>query len=123
MLITFKDTLGDVMSLTKDTQIPLGLKRLLRDTFQCYICRAIPIHLPVIMTTCCKKILGCEPCVNNWYSGDEALTKTCPACQAERGYNHTMLLRGLDYFLKEVRQAIQTEDERDEDELPSVSLA
>ena len=64
-----KDTLGDVMSLTKDTQIPLGLKRLLRDTFQCYICRAIPIRPPVIMTTCCKKILGCEPCVNSWYTG------------------------------------------------------
>ena len=63
------------------------------------------------------------PLYGSWYSGDEALTKTYPACRAERGYNYTMLLWGLDDFLKKVRQAIQTEDERDEEELPLVSLA
>lgn len=60
--------------------------------------------------------------MNHWYSGDEALTKTCPACRADRGYNETMLLRGLDEFLIGVRQAIQTEDERDEEELPAVTV-
>ena len=98
-----KETLGDVMALSKDTPIPLGLKRLLRDTFRCIICRTVPVQPPVIVTKCCKKILGCETCVNHWYSGDEALTKTCPACRAERGYNETMLLRGLDDFLSGIR--------------------
>lgn len=60
--------------------------------------------------------------MNHWYSGDEALTKTCPACCADRGYNETMLLRGLDEFLIGVRQAIQTEDERDEEEIPAVTV-
>ena len=70
----------------------------------------------------CKKILGCELCVNHWYSGDEALTKSCPACHADRGYNETILLRGLDEFWIGVRQAIQTEDERDEEEIPAVTV-
>ena len=61
-------------------------------------------------------------CVNRWHSGDEALTKTCPACRADRSYNETMLLRGLDEFLIGVRQAIQTEDERDEEEIPAVTV-
>ena len=117
-----KETLSDVMSLTKDTRIPVGLKRLMRDAFKCNICHTVPVRPPVIVTKCCKKILGCEPCVNHWYSGDEALTKTCPACRADRGYNETMLLRGLDEFLIGVRQAIQTEDERDEEELPAVTV-
>ena len=60
--------------------------------------------------------------MNHWYSGDEALTKTCPACRADRGYNETMLLQGLDQFLIGVQQAIQTEDEHDEEELPAVTV-
>ena len=52
-----------------------------------------------------KTILGC---LNSWYSGQEALTKTCPSCRAERGYNETMLLLGLNDFLTEIRKAIQT---------------
>ena len=118
---SIKETLSDVMSLTKDTRIPIGLKRLMRDAFKCNICQSIPVRPPVIITKCCKKILGCEPCeplVQRW----EALTKTCPACRADRGYNETMLLRGLDEFLIGVRQAIQTEDERDEEEIPAVTV-
>ena len=42
--------------------------------------------------------------VNQWYSGDDALTKKCPNCRVERGYSETMLLRGLDDFLIETNQ-------------------
>ena len=50
---------------------------------------------------------------------------SCPACRADRDFNETMLLRGLDDFLKGVREAIQTEDERDErdeEEIPAVTV-
>ena len=110
------------MSLTKDTHIPIGLKRLMRDAFKCNISQNIPVRPPVIITKCCKKILGCESCVNHWYSSDEALTKSCPGCRADRGYNETMLPRGLDEFLIGVRQVIQTEDEHDEEEIPAVTV-
>ncbi|KAL5496426.1 hypothetical protein EMCRGX_G012706 [Ephydatia muelleri] len=45
---------------------------------------------------CCKTILGCEACVNLWYSGPDALEKTCPRCRAKRGFCETMVVLGLD---------------------------
>ena len=60
--------------------------------------------------------------MNEWYSGPDALTKTCPSCLAERGYNETMLLRGFDDFITEVKKVIQTQDERDSDDLPEVTV-
>ena len=118
---TVKEALTDIMSLTRDSRMPLGLKQILRDNFQCFICHVVPIRPPVIITKCCKTILGCETCVNAWYSGEDALTKTCPKCRAERGYE-TMLLRGLDDFLKQIQKAIQTEDERDDEDVPPVCV-
>lgn len=41
--------------------------------------------------------------------------------RVERGYYETMLLRGVDDFITEVK-VIQTQDERDSDDLPEVSL-
>ena len=109
-----KEALGEMMTLSADSSIPMGLKRILRETFKCRVCHNVPINPPVIVTKCCKTILGCESCINSWYSGEDALTKTCPSCRAARGYNETMLLRGLDDFWIQVRKAIQTEEEREE---------
>ena len=99
--------------LTENSVIPLGL---MRDTFQCKICHVVPVKPPVIVTKCCQSILGCEKCVNQWYNGKEALS---PSCKASRGYNETMLLRGLDAFLNDIRKSI---DERDDEELPRINL-
>ena len=49
-----KETLSDVMSLTKDTRIPVGMKRLMRDAFKCNICQTVPVRPPVIIRKCCK---------------------------------------------------------------------
>ena len=97
-----KDTLMDMMTLNAESKLPMGLKRMLRDTFKCHICHSIPAKPPLIITKCCKNMLGCETCVNQWYSGPDAMTKTCPICRAERGCNETMLLRGLTEFLEHV---------------------
>lgn len=120
---SIKDNTRDVLYLNERSKLPIGIQRLMRDTFQCKICLCIPIRPPAIMSKCCKSIIGCERCVNEWYSGPEALTKTCPSCRAERGYSETMMLRGLDRFLQEVKSVIvQAEDasESDSDELPRV---
>ena len=108
-----KETLSDMLSITKHTQVPLGMIRILNDTFKCSICHAIPINPPVIVTKCCKRILGCESCVNTWYSGTDALVKSCPSCRAQRGYNETMLLRGLDEFMNGVKSVFEKDDEKD----------
>jgi hypothetical protein len=117
-----KSNVSEMMSLSKDCRIPLGLRKITRDTFKCSICHIVPAKPPIIVTKCCKTILGCETCVNLWYSGTEALSKPCPVCKNARGNNETMLLRGLDDFLKKIRKAIQTEDEADAEEFPVVNL-
>ena len=119
-LDTVKEAIKDIMHLNEKSIIPMGLQRIIRDTFQCKVCLKIPMKPPVIMSKCCKTIIGCESCVNAWYTGPEALTKTCPACRAERDYSETMILRGLDNFLTEVKKVVQTEEEKDDEELPSV---
>ena len=34
------------------------------------------------ITKCCKIILGCETCVNSWYSGDDVLSRSAPHVEA-----------------------------------------
>ena len=71
----------------------------------------------------CKVILGCESCVNEWFSGEEALTKKCPACNCVRGYNETLLLRGLNEFLTDIRRIVVTEEELNEDvDVPQLNI-
>ena len=46
------------------------------------------------------------------HAGEEALTKSCPACRMERGYNKTiMILRGLDDFLIQAKKCVDEEED------------
>jgi len=58
-LVSLKDTVVDVMSLTPESFLPLGLRRVIRDTFKCQICQSTA-NPPIIVTKCCKNILGCQ---------------------------------------------------------------
>ena len=117
-----KGSIADITTLSSKTKCPMALYRILRDTFQCKICRSVPMKPPVILMKCCKSIVGCDSCINNWFSGSSALTKSCPLCRAERGYSETMLIRGLDDFLEQVKVVVQTEDEQDDDVLPPINF-
>jgi len=99
-IASIKEILTEMMTLTAESKLPMGLKRMLQDTFKCHICYSVPAKPPLIITKCCRNMLGCEGCVNQWYFGPEAMTKTCPMCRVERGCNETMLLRGLTEFLE-----------------------
>lgn len=59
-LVSLKDTVADVISLTPQSFLPLGIRRVIRDTFKCQICHSIPANPPIIVTKCCKNILGCQ---------------------------------------------------------------
>ena len=96
----------DLKELDKHSPIPIALQRLISDAFKCKICLKTPLTGPPILSRCCKVILGCETCVNQWYSGEDALTKSCPLCRAQRGYTETMMLRGLNEFLSGVAKVI-----------------
>ncbi len=94
-------------------KIPPGLYRQLYDTFQCQICRNSP---PVIFARCCKRILGCQDCVDLWYRGEEGFGRKCPLCRDERVYAKTTTLKGLDDVLLSVAPLLgeQGQDAGDE---------
>lgn len=96
-----KSTVGEIMEVTKHSRLPLGVKKAILECFKCIICLNLA-RSPIVITKCCKSILGCSSCVNTLYSGADALTKACPLCRTERGYNDTMVLNGLDSFLSTV---------------------
>ena len=115
-MTSVKDMVTDLMSVTANSTLPVGWRHLLCDTFKCNICHAIPIKPPVIVTKCCRNILGCENCVNTWYSGPDAMSKTCPMCHRERGCNETMVLNGLNKFIEGVKATFQQEVDDDDDQ-------
>ena len=104
-----RKSLDQLVKIDRKSKIPTGLKLLLVETFKCKICHQTMVP-PVIVTKCCKALLGCDGCINGWFSGEEALTKSCPACSTERGYNETMILRGLDDFLVQVKKCVDEEE-------------
>ena len=62
---------------------------------------------PIIYSRCCKRLLGCEGCIDSWYKGDGGLTRTCPQCRADRGYSDTNRVNGLDDFLQKINNLIE----------------
>ena len=92
----FTLTSGMIMS------IPVGLRKVLYDTFRCSICQATPMVPPVIFAKCCKYILGCQQCVDTWYRGEQGQARSCPRCQSDRVFIETSRLNGLDDFLSAI---------------------
>ena len=84
-----KGQLELVFKVTKKSKIPLLLKQSMDATFLCKICRNV-MTPPIIFTKCCRSLLGCMGCVNEWYSGPDALTKNFPNCSTERGCVETV---------------------------------
>ena len=75
--------------------LPLGFFCVLYESFKCCICLASPLVPPAIAGKCCKRIIGCQKCVDGWYKSDgddDRMTKKCPLCHGERGFADTMIL-------------------------------
>lgn len=77
----------EIKSLTMDpkTQTPLGLKNQVCETFKCcicHVCHVVPIRPPLIIAKCCKSIIGCEQCINEWYGGRRWIVKNLPTLQS-----------------------------------------
>ena len=61
--------------------------------------------------------------MDQWYGGEEGVTRTCPLCGGERAYADTSVLKGLD-DLTSITPLMNYSGNRseDEEEFPSVSL-
>ena len=68
-----------VSMLTASATLPPRLNQTAREAFKCQICQ-YSIRPPMIITKCCQNILGCQVCVDTWYSGANSATRTCPMC-------------------------------------------
>ena len=106
-----------VLEVNKHLSLPLGLSSATYEAFKCSICLQSPLFPPIIIGKCCKRILGCQKCVDEWFRGEDRMTKRCPLCQGERGFADTMILLGLEEFLKTIA-SISATPTRDEGRVP-----
>lgn len=111
-----KGLVTEIVAVSKEMKVPFGLMKMMRTNFKCKICHRIPLCPPIIISKCCKVIRGCESCVNKWYSNGQS--QCCPSCGSERAYNETMILKGLDDFLTDIKAIIQTSEEQEEEDNP-----
>ena len=79
-------------------------------TFRCKICHTTPLRPPVIVAKCCNNILGCQRCVDIWYSQDGRSPRACPLCN-KGGKSETLILKGLDEFLDDIRPIMEESQE------------
>ena len=98
-LISVESKLSQIMDVSPTLPLPLGFLSLLHDAFSCCICKGSPITPPAIFARCCRSIIGCKRCVDQWYKGDQGVEKRCPLCRGERGFADTSIVHGLDDFL------------------------
>ena len=107
-----RNNIDDIKSSTRNskTNFPLRLQRIIWDVFKCSICHGSLLQPPAIIVKYCKDIVGCEECVNTWYNGENAITKMCSLCRAERRYANTMHLNGLDGFINTVSNILHPEE-------------
>ena len=112
-LSELKHTVADVQKNIKDLllvnekmTITVGLHRSLGD-----ICKNL-MKPPLIYSKCCKSVIGCEDCINKWYSGNEALTKVCPLCGSARGYNETAQIMGFNEFIADIKILLSGQSEQ-----------
>ena len=108
-IAAIKAQIDSIFEVQSTLKVPLSLRKMLYDTFRCVICHAI-MTPPVIFAKCCKRLLGCEACIDTWYGGTGGITKTCPQCRGERAYADTCRMGGMDDFLVAVKNLTSSED-------------
>lgn len=70
-----------------------------RQCFECIVCKS-PVSFPGIVSSCCKVMLGCEPCIAQWL----ASSSSCPQCRAVitmEGCSKVPFMRNLHSALKD----------------------
>ena len=103
----------------------------LEETFSCVTCGGIPAGKPLIACSECYSLIGCQKCVNEWYSGIQGLQEKCPKCRCERGLTKTVVLKGFDKLLQQIRNLKESASSDDCDSggaqsdntLPNVNLS
>ena len=64
-------TLNELMTVTKDRPVPLGLRGALQEGFQCCICRSTPLKPPII---CHSVVKRCSAALDAQIAGTAVMT-------------------------------------------------
>ena len=102
-----KEQLDEVFKITPETKVLLSLNKAIQDSFKC---RSVMVP-PVIFAKCYCLIIGCSTCIKAWYSGTEALIKSCINCGMQRGYAETMQMAGLNEFFEAIQPIFNDDSE------------
>lgn len=97
-----KRSISSLFDVQKTMNIPVAVRHLFLQNFICHICHGI-ITPPAIFSRCCKYLIGCENCVDQWYSDRN---KCCPRCRQERAFTETCRLNGLDDFFNSIKSML-----------------
>ena len=86
------------------------------EAFSCIICRQIPASR-MLLTACSEwnSLIGCQKCVNEWYSGLQGFHQKCPKCRCERGLTKTVVLKGFDKLIQQKRNLKESTSSYDSD--------
>lgn len=110
-----RSQIESLVNVQTTLRIPLSLRKLVIDNFKCIICQGI-MTPPVIFAKCCKRLLGCEACVDTLYGGDQGMQQKCPQCRSERALADTCRVHGIDDFLNGVIKIISNDGDDDDGE-------
>ncbi|XP_062511056.1 uncharacterized protein LOC134186964 [Corticium candelabrum] len=87
--------------------LPQNLASDLKNNFKCTLCRSTPMSSPVLATSCCGFILGCQDCVNDYYAN---YNTHCPSCNNPEGYKKTFRLHGIQEILQALGNGVRGVD-------------
>lgn len=104
----------EIVKIKNVKEIPIPLQQALNESLKCKICMGIA-KPPAIFGKCCQQLLGCQRCIDTWFSGNP-LDKTCINCRAERAVAQTCHLRGMDGLLNLASSVLEEQQPTTEDE-------
>ncbi len=110
-----------MLAIKQGTRLPIGMLVSLLTTFRCTLCYAT-VKPPLIVTRCCKNILGCDDCVTKLYQGDGGMTMKCPICRTDRAFAESSRINGLDDFLKKIYPLVDSPLDSDIDEYDNIKF-
>lgn len=112
-------------SAALNSSIEEEAKKMVSEMFNCSICLN-PAKLPAAACACCFAVIGCIPCVEQWYETHNGANAKCPLCRTNKEYNIVPILRKVALILQqplpEVDQVITIHSDNDSlDTIPYVT--
>ena len=110
-----KETIDMYRKLCFKHKFSLAFIKSLEDAFECCICKTTPARRPLISCQSCNTIVGCNICVNKWYSGVDGIEKPCPKCREPRGLAKSCQLKGFDGLISNIQALLDGNNSENSD--------